>query len=222
MKIYKKDFIDFLLETEAFKIGKFQLKSGRISPYFINTGMFKDGKTISKLGYFYAAKIMDKFKPQDFDLIFGPAYKGIPLSITTAIALSQNFGVNKGYTFDRKELKKHGEQNWIVGHKIEDKNKILIIDDVFTTGETKYAIIDLLNSIANNLQYVGLIIAVNRQEIGENKISAIKQFEEQTKIQVDSIVTITEIIEYLISKKKIDEEQQQEFKNYLQKYGVGI
>ena len=227
MEEYKQKFIEFLLDKEALKIGEFKLKSGRISPYFVNTGMFDDGESIGKLGYFYAAKIADKFDSEEFDIIFGPAYKGIPLSVTTTISLSSDFGINKGYSFNRKEPKSHGEatkhdrqKNWIVGHKIEDGSKILIIDDVFTTGGTKYEAIDLLNSIADNLHYIGLIIAVDREEVGEDGKSAIKQFEEKTGIPVDSIVSISEIINYLWDAKKITASDKQRLEEYLKKYGI--
>jgi len=233
MEIYKRDFIDFLLDKEALKIGEFKLKSGRISPYFINTGMFDDGKSIGSLGYYYAAKIADRFK-EDFDIIFGPAYKGIPLSVTTTIALSKDFGINKGYAFNRKESKGHGEatkqdiqKNWIVGHKIENNDRILIIDDVFTTGGTKYESIDLLNRVADNLEYPGLIIAVDRQELGGGKsldsltkISAIEDFEKKTRIPVDSIVDISEIIDYLWDAQKISASDKQRLEDYLRTYGT--
>jgi len=223
MEEYKQRFIDFLLDKEALKIGEFKLKSGRISPYFVNTGMFDDGESIGKLGYFYAAKIADKFG-EEFDIVFGPAYKGIPLSVTTTISLSSDFGINKGYSFNRKEPKGHGEaikqKNWIVGHKIEDDSRILMIDDVFTTGGTKYESIDLLNSVADNPHYVGLIIAVDREEVGEDGKSAIKQFEEKTGIPVDSIVRISEIINYLWDAKKITASDKQRLEEYLKKYGI--
>jgi orotate phosphoribosyltransferase len=224
MEDYKKEFINFLLDKEVLRIGEFKLKSGRVSPYFVNTGMFKDGESIGKLGWFYAAKIMDTFIQSDFDIIFGPAYKGIPLSVATTIALSRDFGVNKGYSFNRKEPKNHGEatqqKNWLVGEKIEPKDKILLIDDVFTTGDTKYEVINLLNAIAENLHFVGLIIAVDRQEIGIDGNDAIKQFEKKTGIPVYSIVNIKEIIEYLGDNKKITHPIRQRFENYLRKYGV--
>ncbi|MCD6126910.1 MAG: orotate phosphoribosyltransferase [Methanomicrobia archaeon] len=219
MKEYKKNFIEFLLKKNALKIGEFKLKSGRISPYFINTGMFDDGESIGKLGYFYAAKIVDRFK-DNFDIIFGPAYKGIPLSVATAISLNRDFGMNRGYCFNRKEIKKHGEKKAIVGHKIESGSKILMIDDVFTTGGTKYDSIDLLNSIADNLEFVGLVIAVDRKEVDKNGKNAIKEFEMKTGIPVDSIVNINEIIRYLRENRKITEEEREIFERYLRKYGV--
>ncbi len=232
MQAYKKNFIEFLLNKEALKIGEFELKSGRMSPYFINTGMFDDGKSIGKLGYFYAAKIADRFRPEEFDIIFGPAYKGVPLAVTTAIALSKDFDINKGYAFNRKEPKDHGEatkqeatkqekqKNWIVGHKIKDGDKIIMLDDVFTTGKTKYEAIDLLDSVTDYIYTAGLIIAVDRQEVGTDGTSAIQQFEEKTKIPVDSIVSISEIIEYLWSNKRITQPDRQRLEDYLKEFGI--
>ncbi len=226
MEKYKREFIEFLLDKGALTLGEFTLKSGRVSPYFINTGVFGDGKSIERLGYFYAAKIMDTFK-ENFDILFGPAYKGIPLSVSTAISLHRDFGVKKWYCFDRKEAKGHGEakkrekqKNWIVGHRIEDGNRILILDDVFTTGATKYDSIELLNSLADDLQYIGLVIAVDRKESDGNGKNAIGEFEEKTGIPVESIVDIVEITTHLRKIKRMKEEDEQRIYRYLKKYGV--
>jgi len=226
MEQYKKEFVDFLLEKGALKFGEFILKSGRKSPYFVNTGMLNDGESISRLAYFYAAKINDIFK-DDFDLVFGPAYKGIPLSTAITISLARDFNINKGYAFNRKEPKGHGEaskeekqKNWIVGSKITDNQKIIMVDDVFTTGDTKYESIELLSEIADALTFSGLIIAVDRQEIGINEADAIQQFVEKTGISVDSIVKITEIIDYLSESGKLTEEQKEKLESYLRSYGT--
>ena len=215
MKEYKKEFIEFLLRKGALKIGEFKLKSGRISPYFIDTGAFDDGESIAKLGYFYARTIVDNFREDEYDVIFGPAYKGIPLSVATAISLYEHFKINKGYSFNRKEPKSYGEateqKSRIVG-KIEDGDRILMVDDVLTTGHTKYEAIDLLKSIADNLKFVGLVIAVDRKEVG------IKQFEEKTGIPVKPIVDIFEIKSYLAEKEKISEVELKRIEDYLNKF----
>jgi len=224
---YKKEFIDFLLDKEALKIGEFILKSKRKSPYFVNTGVFGDGESITELGYFYASKINDTFKPEEYDIVFGPAYKGIPLSVAAVVGLLGYFDINKGYAFNRKEPKGHGEatkqdkqKNWIVGHEINDGAKILMVDDVFTTGDTKYESIDLLNSVADNLTFAGLVIAVDRQEVGPDGKDAIKQFEQKTKIPVESIANITEIKNYLFDNEKISEQDLRRIDEYLEKYGT--
>jgi len=224
---YKKEFIDFLLRKGALGIGEFELRSRRISPHFINTAVFNDGESITELGYFYASKINDTFKPEEYDIVFGPAYKGIPLSVAAVVGLLGYFDINKGYAFNRKEPKGHGEatkqdkqKNWIVGHEINDGAKILMVDDVFTTGDTKYESIDLLNSVADNLTFAGLVIAVDRQEVGTDGKDAIKQFEEKTKIPVESIANITEIKNYLFDNEKISEQDLRRIDEYLEKYGT--
>jgi len=224
MEKYKEKFIDFLLRKGALGIGEFELKSGRISPYFINTAVFNDGESIAELGDSYANTIDDNFRKEDYDIIFGPAYKGIPLAVATAISL-QHLGINKGILFNRKEPKGYGEatkqdkqKKWIVG-KIEDGDRILMVDDVFTTGDTKYESINLLNDIADNLEYVGLVIAVNRQEVGPDGKDAIKQFEQKTGIPVISIVDILEIKTYLSEEGEFSEAELKGIDDYLKKYG---
>ena len=224
MEEYKEEFIDFLLRKGALGIGEFELRSGRISPHFINTAVFNDGESIAKVGDFYARTIVDNFREEDYDIIFGPAYKGITLSVATAISLQELFSINKGFSYNRKEPKGYGEatkqdkQKWIVG-KIEDGDRILMVDDVLTTGGTKYEAIDLLNSIADNLEYVGLVIAVDRKEVGPDGKDAIKQFEQKTGIPVISIVDILEIKTYLYDKGEISEAELKRIDDYLKKYG---
>ncbi|MCK4730386.1 MAG: orotate phosphoribosyltransferase [Candidatus Aenigmarchaeota archaeon] len=228
MELYKQEFIDFLVEKDAFKVGDFVLKSGRKSPYFVNTGVFDDGRSISNLGYFYASKITDSFEPQEYDLIFGPSYKGIPLSVATVIALDKDFHLNKRYLFDRKESKGHGEatkqemkKNRVIG-SIHNSDEIIMVDDVFTTGHTKYDSVNLLNSLADNLKYTGLVIAVDRQETGVDGTNAIEQFEEKTGIPVSSIVNINEIRTYLSRTEKISDVDAGRIEDYLCEYGVKI
>ena len=228
MEEYKEEFIDFLLRERALLIdifNLFKLKSGRLSPHFINTGVFNDGKSIAELGDFYAKTIANNFKREDYDIIFGPAYKGIPLAVATAISL-QHLGINKGFSFNRKEPKGYGEatkqdkqKNWIVGYEIKDGDRILMVDDVLTTGGTKYEAINLLNDIADNLEYVGLVIAVDRQEVGPDGKDAIKQFEQKTGIPVIPIVNILEIKTYLSEEGKISEAELKGIDDYLKKYG---
>lgn len=226
MKIFKKQFVDFLLDKGGLKFGGFKLKSGRMSPYFINTGMFDDGASIERLGYFYASLVNDVLGAR-FDVIFGPAYKGIPLAVATVISLSKDYKINKGYLFDRKEAKTHGEatreekiKSALVGCKIEAGTRIVLIDDVFTTGDTKYAAIELLKGLVSDVKFPALVIAVDRQEVGLDGKSAIEEFEKKTKIPVFSIVSVSELIEYLSEKGQMTSTEKQKILEYLKQYGV--
>jgi len=221
MQEYKKEFIEFLVKNDALKFGEFTLKSGRLSPYFINTGMFKDGKGIKKLGEFYAKAIKENFK--EFDVLFGPAYKGIPLCVSTVMELSK-LGVNKGYAFNRKESKDHGEKGNIIGTKIDGESKVLIIDDVITAGTAVRETLNLLKT-EGNPKIIGIIISVNRKEKGQSEKSAIQEIEENLKVKVTSIVDFDEIAGYLHNKKidgkiVLDDEKFKKMMEYKKKYGV--
>lgn len=226
MEEYKKDFIEFLVRSEALKFGEFTLKSGRKSPYFVNTGLFNDGDSVSRLGYFYASKLKEEFG-EEFDLLFGPSYKGIPLALTTVISLSRDYKINKDYTFDRKEVKEYGDQisdKALVGAKIKGGERIVILDDVFTTGATKEDTIALLDKIAE-VNYVCVLIAVDRREVGADGKSAIQEFEKKYGIPVKSIVSIDEIKEYLYEnevdgKKYVDADIKKALDAYATQYGV--
>lgn len=221
MQDYKQEFAEFLAETGALELKERELKSGRISPYFINMRVFSNSKHLYKLGYFYAKAIMD-YKNQgifkDFNVIFGPSYAGIPLAVATSIALLKDFKVNVGYAFDRKEAKNHGEKSSILGHSITNHDKILIVDDVFTTGETKFQIVELIKSIAPKTEFCGLLTGVDRRETDENGKNAIKNFEDKTGIKVRSILTIYDIIKALPN--FIDHTTEKRVIEYLKKYGV--
>ena len=189
MEQYQKDFVDFTLETGVLKFGEFTLKSGRISPYFFNAGLFNTGSHLSKLGNFYAQAI--EASNLQFDVLFGPAYKGIPLAAATAIALNDNFNRNVPYSFNRKEAKDHGEGGSIVGHPLE--GDILIIDDVITAGTAIREAQDIIN--ANDANTKGVIVALDRQEKGKGKLSAIQEVEQIFGIRVLSIINLSHIIE---------------------------
>jgi orotate phosphoribosyltransferase len=220
MKGYKKEFIEFLVENNALKFGEFTLKSGRKSPYFINTGMFKDGKGISKLAEYYAKAIKDSFK--EFDVLFGPAYKGIPLCVSATMKLSE-LGINKGYSFNRKEAKDHGEGGNIIGTELEGK-KVLIIDDVITAGTAVKETIEVLKENGNP-KITGIIISVNRKEKGSGDKSAIQELEESLGIKISSIVDFNEIVEYLHNRKIngkiiLDDKMHEKMMEYKKEYGV--
>src|SRR3989344_4522995 len=176
MDSYKKRFIDFLLKEGALKIeSEFKLKSGRVSPYFFNAGEFSSGRALSELGRAYADAILSFTR--DFDVVFGPAYKGIPLAVSTAMALAEK-GHNVKYAFDRKEAKNRGEatadkqKEWIVGSELRSDSRLMLVDDVITTGAAKHEALDLLHRVAPGAHIAGLVVAVDRQEVGDSQTSA--------------------------------------------------
>jgi orotate phosphoribosyltransferase len=222
MDNYKKEFIEFLVKTGALKFGEFKLKSGRMSPYFISTGMFNSGNTISRLGYFYAEAIKNALG-SDFDVVFGPAYKGIPLSLAAVISLSE-MGMNKGFAFNRKEAKDHGEKDIVIGADIKDGVKVVLVDDVITSGTSIGLSVDLLKKLAN-VEIPCVVISVDRQEVGLDGKSAVAEVKEKYGISVKPIATIREIMEYLHNRKvdgkiHIDDEMKKKMHEYLDKYGV--
>ena len=212
MEQYQKDFVDFTLETGVLKFGEFTLKSGRISPYFFNAGLFNTGSHLSQLGNFYAQAI--EASNLQFDVLFGPAYKGIPLATATAIALNDNFNRNVPYSFNRKEAKDHGEGGSIVGHPLE--GDILIIDDVITAGTAIREAQDIIN--ANGANTKGVIVALDRQEKGKGDLSAIQEVEQIFGIRVLSIINLSHIIDYLKASK--NEDVVSRIESYRSQYGI--
>jgi len=212
MQQYQKDFVDFMLEIGALKFGEFTLKSGRVSPYFFNAGSFNTGEHLSKLGKFYAQAITES--GLDFDVLFGPAYKGIPLATACAMALNDSFNVNVPYSFNRKEAKTHGEGGDIVGHALE--GDILIIDDVITAGTAIREAMDII--AANGATAKGVIVAVDRQEKGKGDKSAIQEVEENFGITVLSIINLSHLIDYL--KQGNDQALIERIEAYRDQYGV--
>ena len=212
MEQYQKDFVDFTLATGVLKFGEFALKSGRISPYFFNAGLFNTGSHLSQLGIFYAKAI--EASGLEFDVLFGPAYKGIPLATATAIALNDSLGRNVPYSFNRKEAKDHGEGGSIVGHPLE--GDILIIDDVITAGTAIREAQDIIN--ANGAKTKGVIVALDRQEKGNGELSAIQEVEEIFGITVLSIINLSHIVDYLKDSKNA--ETLQSIEDYRTQYGV--
>lgn len=191
MRDYQKDFIEFALKNNVLRFGEFTLKSGRISPYFFNAGLFNSGEALAKLGQYYAAAIAEA--NVQFDVLFGPAYKGIPLASATAVALYEHQDMNVPYSFNRKEAKDHGEGGNIVGAALE--GNILIIDDVITAGTAIRESMDIIS--ANNAKPAGVIIALDRQEKGTGELSAIQEVEQQYNIPVLSIIKLEHLITYL-------------------------
>ena len=212
MEQYQKDFVDFTLETGVLKFGEFTLKSGRISPYFFNAGLFNKGSHLSHLGQFYAQAI--EASNLKFDVLFGPAYKGIPLATAGSIALNDSFNRNVPYSFNRKEAKDHCEGGSIVGHPLE--GDILIIDDVITAGTAIREAQDIIT--ANGAKTKGVIVALDRQEKGKGELSAIQEVEQIFGITVLSIINLSHIINYL-KDSKIDDTLKS-IEDYRSKYGV--
>lgn len=195
---YKEEFIEFLIDCNALKFGEFELKSGRIAPYFINTGMFDTGLKIKKLGIYYAKALQEHF-PGNFDGVYGPAYKGIPLCICAAMALS-DMGMDKGYVFNRKEAKAYADKSLVVGMPLTSETRLILVDDVITSGKAIRESLEILKS-CDNPKVSGIIISVNRQEKGKTDKNALKEVEEILGIPIHAIVTITDIKEYLHNKK---------------------
>lgn len=226
MQDYQKRFVDFLVESGAFKLGTFTLKSGRVSPTFVNTGLVEDGRTLAHLGEAYAAKLLDALGPAGFDSVFGPAYKGVPLAVATAIALAQK-GAVKPYLFDRKEKKTHGEEasgktdaaSVLVGHRPKEGERIAMVDDVLTDGATKREAVALLKSIVPGARFPALVIAVNRQEIGPDGLDAAAAFTAAAGVPVFAAVTMTEILTHLEATGRLPAEIRARCAEYLGKYG---
>ncbi|WP_339513754.1 orotate phosphoribosyltransferase [Pseudomonas sp. RL_15y_Pfl2_60] len=191
MQAYQRDFIRFAIERGVLRFGSFTLKSGRTSPYFFNAGLFDSGLALAQLGRFYAAAVVES--GIDFDVLFGPAYKGIPLAATTAVALAEHHQRDTPWCFNRKEAKDHGEGGTLVGAPLA--GKALIIDDVITAGTAIREVMQIIKS--QDAGCAGVLIALNRQERGQGELSAIQEVERDFAIPVVSIVSLEQVLEYL-------------------------
>ena len=208
---YQKEFIDFALDAGVLSFGEFTLKSGRVSPYFFNAGAFNSGYLLARLGNFYAEALTAS--NVSFDLLFGPAYKGIPLVSATAIALSEKYDINVPYAFNRKEAKDHGEGGQIVGAEL--KGQVVIVDDVITAGTAVRETMDRLRD--TDALVTGILVAIDRQEKGTGELSAIQEVEKEYGVCVTSIVKLEHIIEYLAKK---GDDAVMLVENYRTEYGV--
>lgn len=208
---YQKDFISYALDCGVLKFGEFELKSGRVSPYFFNTGLFNTGAQLGKLGQFYAqALIQSNSKP---DVLYGPAYKGIPLVSATAIAYAQLTGEDIPFAFNRKEAKDHGEGGLLVGAPL--RGRVIILDDVITAGTSVRESVEIIQN-AHAIP-AGVLIALDRQEKGQNNSSAIQEVEEQFNMPVVSIITLANIVDYLSVNAS---DQLDRIKAYQHLYGI--
>ncbi len=213
MQYYQREFIQLAIEQGALCFGDFKLKSGRSSPYFFNAGRFQTGAALAKLGRFYAAAIIDA--GIDFDVVFGPAYKGIPLAATTAVALADHHGRDLPYCFNRKEAKDHGEGGMLVGAPLQ--GRVLVIDDVITAGTAVREVMSIISSV--KAEPAAVVIGLDRQERGKGDISAIAEVESEYGIPVVSIIKLDHIISYL-KEQASDAELLEAIAQYRQTYGV--
>lgn len=213
MKAYQREFIEFALEKQVLKFGEFTLKSGRKSPYFFNAGLFNTGRDLARLGRFYAAALVDS--GIEFDVLFGPAYKGIPIATTTAVALADHHDVDTPYCFNRKEAKDHGEGGNLVGSKLE--GRVMLVDDVITAGTAIRESMELIQ--ANKADLAGVLVAIDRQEKGKGELSAIQEVERDFGCAVISIVNLTDLITYL-EQQGNNTEHLEAVKAYRAQYGI--
>lgn len=214
MQDYQRQFIKLAMNSEVLRFGEFTLKSGRVSPYFFNAGLFNSGSALAELGRCYAQAIIDS--GIQFDVLFGPAYKGIPVAAVTVMALSIEHGIDMPYAFNRKEAKTHGEGGNIVGADLAGK-RVLIIDDVITAGTAIREAVDIIK--AQHAEPVGVLIALDRQEKGQGSKSAVQEVEIDFGIQVSNIVTMKNLISFL-SEDDSQADMLKLMKDYREQYGI--
>ncbi|MCQ4296071.1 orotate phosphoribosyltransferase [Pseudomonas stutzeri] len=213
MQAYQREFIRFAIERGVLRFGEFTLKSGRTSPYFFNAGLFNSGSALAQLGRFYASAVMQS--GLDFDVIFGPAYKGIPLGAATAIALAEQHQRDLPWCFNRKEAKDHGEGGTLVGAPLS--GRVLIVDDVITAGTAIREVMQIIR--AQNAEAAGVLIALNRQERGQGELSAIQEVERDYRMPVISIVSLEQVLEYLADDAQL-KQHLPAVQAYREQYGI--
>ncbi len=223
MEQYKKEFIEFMIDCEVLKFGDFVTKSGRKTPFFVNTGFYRTGTQLQKLGQYYAKAIEEKFG-FDFDVLFGPAYKGIPLSVATTMAISQEAGVEIGYCANRKEVKDHGDTGILLGSPMKDGDRVVIIEDVTTAGTSIEETLPIIKE-QGDVQALGLVVSVDRMERGRGEKSALTEIQEKYGLETTAIVTMAEVVEHLYNKEYngkiiIDDTIKAAIDAYYVQYGV--
>lgn len=227
MKQYKKDFIEFMVDCGVLKFGDFVTKSGRNTPFFINTGFYRTGSQLRKLGEYYARAIQEKFG-LGFDMLFGPAYKGIPLGVAAAMAISEHFDKDVRYCSNRKEVKDHGDKGILLGSPINDGDRIIIIEDVTTAGTSIQETMPIIQAqaelVQGDVKVLGLVVSVDRMERGQGSQSALKEMEETYGFATTAIVTMDEVVEHLYNKPYkgkivIDDELKNSIDKYYEQYG---
>ena len=223
MEQYKQEFIEFMVESDVLKFGDFTLKSGRKSPFFMNAGAYVTGSQLKRLGEYYAKAIHDNYG-DDFDVLFGPAYKGIPLSVATTIAFSELYGKEIRYCSNRKEVKDHGDTGILLGSKIKDGDKVVIIEDVTTSGKSIEETFPIVKA-QGDVEIIGLMVSLNRMEKGKGDKCALDEIKELYGMQANAIVTMDEVIEHLYNKPcqgqvVIDDAMKEKIDAYYAQYGA--
>ena len=224
MEQYKEEFIEFMVESNVLKFGDFTLKSGRKSPFFMNAGAYVTGSQLRRLGQYYAKAIHDHYG-DDFDVLFGPAYKGIPLSVATTIAFSELYGKEIRYCSNRKEIKDHGDTGILLGSKIKDGDRIVIIEDVTTSGKSIEETFPIIQA-QGKVEILGLMVSLNRMERGKgDKMTALDEIRETYGFKTGAIVTMEDVVEKLYNKECqgkiiIDDAMKASIDVYYEQYGV--
>ena len=224
MEQYKQEFIEFMVESDVLKFGEFTLKSGRKSPFFMNAGAYVTGSQLMRLGEYYAKAIHEKYG-DDFDVLFGPAYKGIPISVVTAVAFSKLYGKEVRYCSDRKEEKDHGaDKGSFLGSKLKDGDRVVIIEDVTTSGKSIEETFPIIQA-QGNVEIKGLMVSLNRMERGKGDKSALEEIQETYGFPANAIVTMEDVITYLYNrpcqgKIQIDDKMKAAIDAYYEEYGV--
>lgn len=218
MEDYKKEFVSFMQEAGALKFGDFTLKSGRKSPFFMNAGAYVTGKQLHELGRYYAKAIHDSFG-LDFDVLFGPAYKGIPLAVVTALAIDELYGKEVRYCSNRKEIKDHGDTGILLGSKLHDGDRVVMIEDVTTSGKSMEETVPIVRAQAD-VQIVGLMVSLNRNEKGKGNKTALHEIEDLYGFPARAIVSMPEVVEILKERNALDEELLERIDAYYKEYGA--
>lgn len=223
MEQYKEEFIGFMVDCQVLKFGDFTTKSGRKTPFFVNTGFYRTGAQLRKLGEYYAKAIEEKYG-MDFDVLFGPAYKGIPLSVATSMAISEFYGKEIRYASNRKEIKDHGDTGILLGSPITDGDRVVVIEDVTTAGTSMQETLPIIKA-QGNVDILGLVVSVDRMERGQGEKSALTEIEETYGIQTTAIVSMEEVVDFLYNKDYngkviIDDSLKAAIDAYYEQYGV--
>ena len=218
MEDYKKEFVSFMQEAGALKFGDFTLKSGRKSPFFMNAGAYVTGKQLHELGRYYAKAIHDSFG-LDFDVLFGPAYKGIPLAVVTALAIDELYGKEVHYCSNRKEIKDHGDTGILLGSKLHDGDRVVMIEDVTTSGKSMEETVPIVRAQAD-VQIVGLMVSLNRNEKGKGNKTALHEIEDLYGFPARAIVSMPEVVEILRERNALEEELLERIDAYYKEYGA--